>query len=278
MQKVMEESLEQKAAEIINGNVKNIELISYFKRSTIKTPVFLGVIQRIKNFAEIRPLLNRGLIKDFKPVKSYEFHLDKLENTFYCKYQEQIDELKYMIWRRKMRKTEIIDITESMEPEKESKNYDQKLQECLNYARKAIDELDVMEAEKEEFNNQVGELQEKMKEDPLYKFLLFVLNDNEFIFNKRTEDNESVIRKKILGYLEKRKQGNGRKMFNELKKDGFFKEYSPAKNYYITDLGLCVDSKLKQIKWTQDDEDYEKFEEEIAQEKEFNKLRKHFNL
>ena len=42
---------------------------------------------------------------------------------------------------------------------------------------------------------------------------------------------------------------------------------------------LDIDNKVtKEIKWTQDDEDYEKNEEEIAQEKEFNKLRKNINL
>ena len=57
---------------------------------------------------------------------------------------------------------------------------------------------------------------------------------------------------------------------------GFYKEYSPAKNYYISDLGLCVDSKLREIKWLRDDADYQKTEDEIAQEEEFNKIKEDF--
>ncbi|MFX1259926.1 MAG: hypothetical protein ACFFAN_18910 [Promethearchaeota archaeon] len=272
----MDESLKKKAQAIINENIKNLELISYFKNSTIKTPVFLSVIQR--KYTEIRPLLKKGLVKDLKPVKSYEFFLDKLENFFYENYQEKIDDLKSEIWRRKRKKEEIIQVTESMEPKEGSNDYDQKLQECLVYARKAIEDLDLMEIEKEKFNFKVGDLQERMKKDALYKFLLFVRNDKEIIYNKRTEDNEGKIRKKILTYLEKCNQGKGYEFFKELKKNGFFKEYSPAKNYYISELGLCVDNKLKEIKWTKEVEDYEKNEKEIAQEKEFNNLLKKMKL
>ncbi len=52
----MEKSLEA----ILNKNVKNIELISYFKRSTKKIPVFLGDINR--KFPEIRSLIDKELI------------------------------------------------------------------------------------------------------------------------------------------------------------------------------------------------------------------------
>ena len=272
----MDESTKHKAEALVIGSITNIELICYFKNSTIKTPVFLSVIQR--NYAEIRPLLNNGLIKDFEPVKSYEFHIDKLENFFYRKYQGKIDDLKDEIRRRKRKKTEIIKVTESIEPEVGSEGYDQKLLDCLAYAKKSIEELDSMENEKEEFNRQVGMLQEKMKEDPLYKFLLFVRNDRDFVYNKRAEDNESVIRKKIIIYLEKSKSGNGRELFKELKNQGFFKEYSPAKNYYITELGLNVDIKLRECKWNQEFEDYEKTEAEICQEGEFNKLKEQYGF
>jgi len=135
-----------------------------------------------------------------------------------------------------------------------------------------------MEVEKEEFNHVVGALQEKMKADPLYKFLLHVRNDSEIFFNKRTEDDKSAIRKKIFIYSEKSQPGKGRELFNKLKKNGFFKEYSPAKNYYITDLGLGVDYKLRKVKWNQDVDDSEKTEEEICQETEFNKLKEQFDF
>ena len=62
----MEKSLEQGIEMIFNDDVKNIELISYFKRSTKKTSVFLGDINR--KYAEIRPLIDRGLIIDQKAV------------------------------------------------------------------------------------------------------------------------------------------------------------------------------------------------------------------
>jgi len=272
----MDESLEKDAERIVNGNVKNVKLISYFKNSTIKTPVFLSVIKR--TYAEIRPLLNNGLVQDLEPVKSYELHIDRLENFFYQKYQGKIDDLKDEIWRRKRNKTKIIQLTETMEPEKGSIDYDQKLQECLLYARNAIKDLDLMEHEKEDYNNEVGMLQEGMKVDPIYKFLLFVRNDRELIFNKRVEDNESVVRKKIFIYSEKSMPGKGRELFNELKKSGFFKEYSPAKNYYITDLGLSVDRKLREINWTQEIDDCEKTEDEICQEEEFKKLKNYMDF
>jgi hypothetical protein len=272
----MAESLEQDAVKIINGNVKNVHLISYFKHSTIKTPVFLSVIQR--NYAEIRPLLNNGLIHDFEPVKSYELHIDKLENFFYQKYQGRIDDLKDEIWRRKRNKTKIVQFTETMEPEKGSSDYDQKLQECLQYARNAIKDLDLMEHEKEEYNYEVGALQESMKIDPIYRFLMFIRNDRELIFNKRVEDNESVVLKKVYIYSEKSLPGKGRELFNELKKNGFFKAYSPAKNYYISDLGLSVDRKLREINWDQEIEDCDKTEEEQCQEKEFNKLKEELHF
>ena len=48
----MSETIEDKAEQIIKEGITNIELISYFKRSTIKTPVFLSVINR--NYAEIK--------------------------------------------------------------------------------------------------------------------------------------------------------------------------------------------------------------------------------
>jgi len=271
-----DESLTHKAETIINGNVKNLELISYFCKSTSKTPVFLSVIQR--NYPEIKPLIKEGLIVDSEPIKSYIFNLDKFENYFYEKYQEKIDYLKDQILFRKRKKDELIDITESMEPEKDCEDYEQKMREVLVFARKSIDDLDKMEMEKEDFNHIVGELQKEMMKDFLYKFLFYIRNDEDIIFNKRTEDNESVIHTKILNYLNDCDKGNGWKMFTSLKKKGFFKEFSPAKNYYISDLGLCVDLKIKEIKWSQDDENYQKTEDEIAQEKEFNDLIEKFFL
>ena len=95
----MEKSLEQRTETIFNDTIKNIELISYFKRSTEKTSVFLGDINR--NYAEIRSLLDKGLVIDKKAVKTYIFYLDKFENYFYERHQEKIDFLKAEIWRRK---------------------------------------------------------------------------------------------------------------------------------------------------------------------------------
>ena len=114
----------------------------------------MSVIQR--NYPEIKPLLAKKLIIDLKPVKSYEFHLDKFENFYYQKYQEKIDFLKYEIWKRKRKKDELIKITEENVPEMDSEDYDQKLQEVLVFARKAITDLDKMEMEKEDFNNVIG--------------------------------------------------------------------------------------------------------------------------
>lgn len=272
----MEESAKHKAETIINQNIKNLDLISYFCKSTIKTPIFLSVIQR--KYPEIKALLKKRLIIDLKPVKSYEFHLDKFENFFYQKYQEKIDFLKYEIWKRKRKKDELIKITEGMNPEMDCEDYDQKLQEVLVFARKAINDLDEMEMEKENFNNVIGRLQEEMMKDPFYKFLFFIRNDKDIVFNKRTEDNEGITHKKILNYLNECAEGSGWKLYKILRNKGFFKEYSPAKNYYISDLGLCVDSKLREIKWLSDDVDYQKTEHEIAQEEEFNKLKEIFNF
>lgn len=272
----MEDSVKHKAVTIIKENIKNLDLICYFCKSTIKTPIFLGVIQR--KYQEIKPLLTKDLIIDLKPVKSYEFHLDKFENFFYQKYQEKIDFLKYEIWKKKRKKDELIKKTEDNVPEMDCEDYDQKLQEILVFARKAINDLDKMEMEKEHFNNLIGQLQEEMKKDPFYKFLFFIRNDKDIVFNKRTEDKEVIIHKKILNYLNECSEGSGWKLYKILQNKGFFKEYSPAKNYYISDLGLCVDSKLREIKWLSDDEDYQKTEEEIAQEEEFNKIKECFNF
>ncbi|MFX1503692.1 MAG: hypothetical protein ACFFDH_22215 [Promethearchaeota archaeon] len=129
-----------------------------------------------------------------------------------------------------------------------------------------------MEIEKEDYNNIVGELQEKKQSDPLHNFLLYIRNDKEIIFNKRTEDDDGLIHRKILNYLNKSTNGKGWQFFTELKKKGFFKEFSPAKTYFITELGLMVDRKLKEMIWEQE-ENFEQTEMEKAQEEEFNKLK-----
>jgi len=269
-------SIDQSAEDIINKGVKNIELISYFKRSTEKSPVFLSVINR--NYAEIRSLLANELIIALEPVKSYIFNIDLLENCFYEAFQEKIDFLKDEIWRRKRAKTKLINMTEEMEPSEGEIDYEEKLKSCLEFARKSINSLDKMELEKEDFNKMIANYQDKMKEDPIYKFLLYIRNDKEINFNKRTEDSEGLIRKKVLRYSEASMPGNGREFFTILKKKGFFKEYSPAQNYYITDLGLWVDLKLKARSWESEDDNYEKFDEEITQEKEFNSLKEMFDF
>jgi len=266
----MEKSLEQRIEMIFDDNVKNIELISYFKRSTEKNSVFLGDINR--KYAEIRPLIDKGLIIDQKAVKTYILYLDKFENHFYEKYQEKIDFLKVEIRRRKRKKNELIELTENITPEEGCDDYEEKLRICLEFAKKSIGELDDMEIEKEDYNNIVGELQEKKQNDPLHDFLLHIRNDKEIVFNKRTEDFDGVIHKKILNYLNKCTKGKGWHLFIELKKKGFFKEFSPAKSYYITELGLMVDEKLKKMNWKQE-VDFEKNEMEKAQEDEFNKLK-----
>ena len=271
----MEESLESSLEMIFNDDVKNIELISYFKRSTEKISVFLGDINR--KYAEIRPLIDRGLINDKQAVKTYIFYLDKLENYFYEKHQEKIDFLKVEIWRRKRKKNELIELTENLTPEEGSEDYEEKLHACLEFAKKSIGKLDSMEMEKEDYNNIVGELQEKRQNDPLHDFLMFIRNDKEMIFNKRTEDNDGIIHKKILNYLNKCTQGKGWQLFTEFKKKGFLREFSPAKSYYITELGLSVDEKLKKMKWEQEF-DIEQNDMERAQEDEFNKLKELIGL
>ncbi|MBN1802593.1 MAG: hypothetical protein JW891_13860 [Candidatus Lokiarchaeota archaeon] len=272
----MQLSIEQLAENIVNQNVTNINLISYFKRSTSRTPVFLSQIKR--NYAEIRPLLNNGLIKAYDPVKSYEFFIDKLENCFYESYQEKIDFLKEEIWRRKRAKENLIKKAEDLEPKVGDKEYDSKLHDCLEFAKKTINMLDKMELEKEDFNNVIAKYQEKMKEDPVYKLLLYVRNDNEIIFNKRTADNEQLVRKKLLTYAEACVPGEAKDLVMEMKNRGFYKEYSPAKNYYITDLGLIVDKKLKEHSWDEQKKIEDKLPEEQLQEEEFEQLRAKFNL
>jgi hypothetical protein len=266
----MDEKLYHKAEKILKRNIKNLELISYFKGSTAKNPVYLGVIQR--SYAEIKPLIKNGLIQDSEPVKSYIFNLDKLENWFYNQFQEKIDNLKAQIWRNKNKKIEIIKLTEEMEPDEGCEDYDLKLYECLEFAKKSIAELDSMEIEKEDFNNIVGDLQEKLKQHPMYKFLLFIRNDKDFIFNKRTEDKNGIIHKKILNSSHECVPNNSRAFLNSILKNNFYKEFSPVKNYIITELGSLVDSKLRELKWDQDD-GYQKTIEEIAQEEEFDKLK-----
>ena len=271
----MYKSFEQLADNLLTKNVKNIELISYFKRSTNKIPVFLSVINR--NYAEIRPLLNNGLIKDLEPVKSYIFNIDKYENYFYSKYQEKIDNLKVDIWKKKRKKTELTELTESITPEQGSNDYDERLKLCLEFAQKAVLELDKMEHEKEDYNIVIGEVQNEMQKDSYYHFLIHIRSDKEIVFNKRTEDNEDKIYRKLLHYLNKCTQDNGRQMLTEIVKKNFYKRFSPAKNYYITQLGLLVDTKLKIMKWNQN-EKYEKNEAEKMQDDKFNKLKETIDL
>jgi len=267
----MEKSLEI----VLSANVKNIELIGYFKRSTQKTPVFLGSINR--KFPEIRGLLKNELIKDHEAVKTYIFNLDKFENFFYENYQEKIDFLKVEIWGKKRKKLDLIKLTETLTPDEGCEDYDEKLRVCLEFAKKSIEDLDTMELEKEDRNNIIGEIQKKMKSDPIHNFLIFIRSDKDILFNKRTADQDGVVHKKILNYLNKCTQGKGWALFTKLKNDGFFKEYSPAKSYSITKLGLMVDAKLKGLQWEQEDS-FQKSNEELAQEKEFYKLQQSFSF
>ncbi len=266
----MIKSLEETADEIISKNIKNIELISYFKRSNKEIPVFLSIINR--NYAEIRPLLNTGLIKDMEPVKSYIFNIDKYENFLYSKYQEKIDLLKEEIRRKKKKKIELTEMTEKITPDFGSEDYDEKLKICLDFAKDAVLKLDNIEQEKELSNNDIGKLQIEMQNDPYYSLLIFIRSDKEIIFNERTEDNNDRGYKKILQYIQKSAQDKSINILNELKKKNIFKRFSPAKNYYITPLGIIVDNKLKILKW-EENETYNKNEAEEIQDKEFNELK-----
>ncbi|MHA1150959.1 MAG: hypothetical protein ACTSR8_22285 [Promethearchaeota archaeon] len=271
----MQESVEQEAEKILNASIKNIELISYFKRSTCKSPIFLGTINR--QYTEIQPLLQKELIIGLQPVKSYIFNIDKLENWFYHLYQERIDCLKGDIWRKKRYKNDIILLTEEMEPDPDDPEFEQKMMKVLEFARRSIEELDKMEEDKEEFNFEIGDLQEKMQADPFYNFLFYIRNDKDIIFNKRTEDNKGIIHKKILKYINKCFPGKVSQTLEFLRKKQFYKQYSPAKNYYITKIGLAVDSKLKFLSWKAEDQ-YEKTNEELEQEAEFNRLKEIFGF
>lgn len=267
--------LENRARRILEDRITNIELISYFRRSTLKTPIFLSVINR--KYPEIKALVYSGLVNDIAPVKSYIFYLDKFENYFYSLYQEQIDNMKDDIWRRKRKKTNIIQLTEEMEPDENSEDFELQLQKVLEFARNSIGQLDDMEIEKEDMNKDIGILQGQMKQDPYHRFLMLIQSDRDIIYNKRTEDNNNIIHKKILNYLNDSSGGKGWQLMTELKKNGFFKEFSPAQNYYITELGLAVDCLLKQNVWCQEDF-YEKTPEELAQEEEFNRLKATFGF
>jgi len=271
----MEGPLENRARQLLEANITNIELISYFRRSTLKTPIFLSVINR--KYPEIKALVYNGLINDIAPVKSYIFHLDKFSNHFYSLYQQKIDDMKDDIWRRKRKKNDIIQLTEEMEPDENSEDFELQLQKVLEFARNSIGELDGMEIEKEDMNKEIGILQEQMEGDPYHRFLMLIQSDRDIIYNKRTEDNDSIIHKKILNYLNDSTGGKGWQKMTELKNKGFFKEFSPAKNYYITELGLSVDCLLKRSVWQQEDV-YEKTAEESAQEEEFNRMKEIFGF
>ncbi|MFX1238025.1 MAG: hypothetical protein ACFFAS_20500 [Promethearchaeota archaeon] len=252
--------------------VKNIELISYFKKSTAKIPVFLGSIQR--NYSEIKALLDIGLIKANKPVKSYELSMNKLEDLFFESYQEKIDQLQEEIAVRKRHQTEILEKVESMEPEIGCSDYDDLLSSCVQFAEKSMEEINSLKLEKKGFKNSIEQLREDMVSDPLYKFILYLRNDNEIVFNRRTEDNENITRKNMRKYADLCLNGEGWRLLSRLEKLGLYKVYSPAKNYYITELGKAVDNKLKHLRWLEEEiEPYEKIEEELLQEEEFDRIR-----
>ena len=144
----MEGPLDNKAREILGKSITNIEMISYFRRSKKKTPIFLSDIN--KKYVEIKALIYEGLVNDIAAVKSYIFYLDKFENYFYSLYQQKIDKMKDDIWRRKRKKTDIIRLTEEMEPDQSCEDYDLQLQKVLEFAQNSIKDLDDMELEKED--------------------------------------------------------------------------------------------------------------------------------
>ncbi len=252
--------------------IKNIELISYFKNSTIKTPIFLSTIQ--KSYPEVKALLENGLIKSSKPVKSYFFNLDKLEDFFYEMYQEKIDFLQDKIISNQMKQEKIINDVEKLEPEKDCNDYDDRLKECVLFAKKSLEEIDQLKLKRKDHKNSIHDLQKKMISDPLYKFMLYVRNDNDILFNKRTEDNDGFLKKKLQNYANSCANEDGNNVLSTLKKRGSYKEFSPAMNYYITELGIIADGELKRIRWMEDEiEPYEKTPEELIQEKEFEQLK-----
>ncbi|MBN1802594.1 MAG: hypothetical protein JW891_13865 [Candidatus Lokiarchaeota archaeon] len=253
-------------------NIKNIELISYFNKSTIKTPVFLSTIQ--KRYSEIKALLENGFIKASKPVKSYFFNINKLEDFFYETYQEKIDLLKEYITLNKQEQERIVQSVEEMEPNSGSEDYDTRLKECVLYAKNCLEDIKQLKIQKKEFKKVIYDLRDGMVRDPFYKFILFVRNDKEFVFNKRTEDHDGRIKKILLHYANSCTNGNGQKLLSLLKNQNFYKEYSPAMNYYITELGKQVDLELKKFRWEESEyEQYEKTAEELLQEEELEKLR-----
>ncbi|MFX1274199.1 MAG: hypothetical protein ACFFBP_00485 [Promethearchaeota archaeon] len=272
----MVELFQQEEEESLENKLEHVQLINYFKKATSKTPVFLTSIQ--KKYHEIKPLLEMGLIQCQDPECSYIFNIDKLENYFYSKYQEQIDNLRLKIQDAKRKKKELMKLVAEMEPEEGDPDYDDKLFNCLLFARKATQESQTIEEEREKMTKIMKKMANKMRKDPFFEFLLYIRNDRSITFNKRVLDEDSLIKKKIISYSNACCKNEDTILYKELKKMGFFKAYGPAKSYFITDLGKNIDKQLNNLVWIEDENSYEKNAAEIAQEEEFELIREKFGF
>lgn len=165
-----------------------------------------------------------------------------------------------------------------MEPDEGCPDYEQKLLECLVFARKAAQETETIGNEKKKVAKMIQAMHEKMRNDPFFEFLFYIRNDKEIKFNKRLIDVNNKIKKKIIFHANNCSKDENLLLYADLKKRGLFKTYSPAQSYYITDFGKMVDRQLKNLVWTQNDDTYEKNSAEIAQEKEFELICKKFGF
>ncbi len=261
---------------ILEYSLETIQLISYFKDATRESPIFLSDIQ--KKYHEIQPLLELELIKCQKAESSYIFNLDKLENYFYAKYQEKIDNLRLKIREAKKRKKNLMKHVAEMEPEEGCPDYEQKLLECLIFARKAAQETEIIENERKNVVKMIEATNETMRKDSLFELLFYIRNDKEIAYNKRIIDPNNKIKKKIIHHAGNCSKDEDMLLYADLKKRGIFKAYNSVQSYYITDFGKKVDNQLKNLVWTQEDDSYEKNSAEIAQEKEFESICKKFGF
>ena len=122
----------------------------------------------------------------------------------------------------------------------------------------------------EDLHDTILKAQSEMKSDPLYQFLIMVRNDTKLKFNVRCCDDGGSMSEKLERYLNECKKGCGRELLDFLQQEGFFRDFSPAKRYFLSDLGKSVERKIRTTKVK--NQKLSRTKEEQEQAREFSRL------
>src|SRR5271157_2153749 len=256
-----------------------LDLLHYFSKTRSDgsiAPIFLGGSIKRK-YHEIEPLIRQGLVEVHPPAWSYTFYRDKIEDFIFYQCELLCQKLE-----EKSRKIEVTlaakyDHIQGKGPVDAIPEDSGSMDAVREQARK-IEEL-IAESKRfkpvvTRYRTQIINLR-RFKE--VFKRLLSVINDIKP--NERTQDLEQVTRKKlvrILGsydfekgeLLGKIDHAQGRRLLEDLKNLGFWREYRPAQRYALTELGAEVETRLAT----------QKAQEKCEEEEEFDLLMKKIHL